>query len=476
MQPEIFISYAHLDNEKIEDEQTGWVSHFDQALTLELRARGLDVKVWKDNRDLDPDDFFDKEIIARVEGSKVLISVLSPRYVKQPYCLKELDTFVTTNDGAERVCKVLKRDLPTDEQPESVRGKTGFRFYFFNRETKEEIPLYDGYGAIIERDYWPTIRRVATSIQKRLATIPQIEDEIAKPAEPQASENGMTVFLAATSFDRKEDFAKVRDELEATGHKIVPDQELPHGAEAAQRAIVAALAQADISVHILGATGGFTPDGPGAIPITHLQLQKAAERVDGESRFRRLIWLPRNVQAEGESHSKVIDDLAKGATLLPSDEFVREPIENFKTILMDELTPEEASGKERFYLLCEPQDETKALDLRDALMDAGHAVELPAFDAGEDEKDAEHRRCLESCDRCIIVYGEASERWVKAGLDEIAARNSDAKGVHLVSTFVCLMQPASERKQRFRDPHIADERVVSALDGLGPDMVRRLTL
>ena len=62
---DIFISYAHLDNETISNEEKGWIEEFRQHLELALSRRhgraGL-IKVWWDNKRLDGSIVFDSSI------------------------------------------------------------------------------------------------------------------------------------------------------------------------------------------------------------------------------------------------------------------------------------------------------------------------------------------------------------------------------------------------------------------------------
>src|SRR5215472_15483470 len=96
-QPQIFISYAQIDNQKIDGARIGWVDRLFETLDLELRQLGVDFNFWRDRRDLELDGFFDDKILSAVSGSKVVIAVLSPGYPTRAYCVKELTHSVDKN-------------------------------------------------------------------------------------------------------------------------------------------------------------------------------------------------------------------------------------------------------------------------------------------------------------------------------------------------------------------------------------------
>jgi len=59
---DIFISYAHLDNPPLPDNNSGWVDHFHKELQITLDRRvgkSQKIKIWRDNK-LDGNQVFDQ--------------------------------------------------------------------------------------------------------------------------------------------------------------------------------------------------------------------------------------------------------------------------------------------------------------------------------------------------------------------------------------------------------------------------------
>ena len=73
---DVFISYAHIDNEPDREGDRGWVERFESALTLRLLKRfGQEVVVWRDPA-LDRSQRFDPVIERAVRGSDLLIGAV----------------------------------------------------------------------------------------------------------------------------------------------------------------------------------------------------------------------------------------------------------------------------------------------------------------------------------------------------------------------------------------------------------------
>src|SRR6266566_4896090 len=118
----LFISYAHIDNEPFSPGQDGWVSRLHASLDAMLSMRlGYKARIWRDLK-LKGDDVFADEITGQFSNAAVLISVISPRYLKSDWCKKELREFRAAAeksiglqvDNKSRVLKIIK--LPVESE------------------------------------------------------------------------------------------------------------------------------------------------------------------------------------------------------------------------------------------------------------------------------------------------------------------------------------------------------------------------
>src|SRR4051812_5204087 len=79
---DVFISYAHLDDKPLDETAKGWISEFHKLLKTRLEQTiGYDVNIWRDER-LTGNEVFAPEIEAQLPKLKVMVSIITPRYVQ----------------------------------------------------------------------------------------------------------------------------------------------------------------------------------------------------------------------------------------------------------------------------------------------------------------------------------------------------------------------------------------------------------
>ena len=138
---DIFISYAHIDNEALTEEDKGWISQFHKVLdTRVAQLTGEKPRIWRDLK-LGGNDMFDKAIVHQFNCARVMISIMSPRYLKSEWCMKELKQFYenasstsgVSFENKSRILKVVKTPFETNDVPNEIRGVfaslLGFEFF-----------------------------------------------------------------------------------------------------------------------------------------------------------------------------------------------------------------------------------------------------------------------------------------------------------------------------------------------------------
>lgn len=337
----IFLSYARDDNSTVTDEAKGWVSFLYAALEVEFREWGLDESpLWRDKRDVQQFEQFEKEIEDALRSAALMVAVLSPAYVQRRWCMEELARFsdlvgLETPEKRERIFKVVKRAV--DEEPEQLRGQEGYRFYAFDQENNREVPFYHpGRGA--EDRYWDVVRALAADLtaQLRHRASQRVEDT------PDTALPGRTVYLAYTSSDMAAEARRIRGELETAGLRVLPEHDdrppLTEGRLAGE--LRASLSEAEFSVHLLGETPGMVPEGTTS-PITVIQL-KAAE----DAGRPRIIWAPATKQRDRVMKS-FVSGLGAGEGMTTRDELIEEGFDRMKgylrSLIEAPVTSQEAS-------------------------------------------------------------------------------------------------------------------------------------
>ena len=60
---DVFISYAHIDNETIEEDQKGWITQLHRILQVRLaQLMGAEPRIWRDQK-LSGSDLYDQTIV-----------------------------------------------------------------------------------------------------------------------------------------------------------------------------------------------------------------------------------------------------------------------------------------------------------------------------------------------------------------------------------------------------------------------------
>src|SRR5580658_4952372 len=134
---DIFISYAHIDDESLIADRKGWITEFHRALEIRLaQLMGVKPVIWRDPA-LQGNHIFDKEIVDQFSKVAIMISILTPRYVKSDWCLKEANEFrdvceqnigFIVNNKA-RIFKVIKTPVAQDLHPDGIKKILGYEFY-----------------------------------------------------------------------------------------------------------------------------------------------------------------------------------------------------------------------------------------------------------------------------------------------------------------------------------------------------------
>ena len=126
---DIFISYAHLDDKPLTEGQKGWITKFHRILEVRLgQLLGEEPTIWRDPK-LSGNDVFDQSIVGEFKKARVMLSIMTPRYVKSDWCVRELSGFIDAAveegqlqvEDKSRVFKVVKTPIAAEEVPDKIR-------------------------------------------------------------------------------------------------------------------------------------------------------------------------------------------------------------------------------------------------------------------------------------------------------------------------------------------------------------------
>lgn len=187
---DIFVSYAHVDNEILPGEEQGWVTQFITTLEVYLRqklGRREHYSLWRDpelpgNVPLTP------EIIETVKESQIFLMILSPGYVTSNWCLDELATFVKSRGVDSGRVFVVERDKLTEsDRPRVLADLKGYAFWVADKQ-QQGVTRTLGTPATIKyrADYFRQVEDLAIQLVQCVKQLRKQDRSAGSMPSPQA--------------------------------------------------------------------------------------------------------------------------------------------------------------------------------------------------------------------------------------------------------------------------------------------------
>ena len=224
---DIFISYAQLDDEPLSAGDEGWITRFHSTLAAMLSMElGDAAKIWRDEKKLAGNDVLSEEIMEQLSRTALMLSVLSPRYLKSDWCTRELAEFCsvaeqTTGlivDRQSRLVKIFKSPIKSLEMlPEPVQDTLGHEFFTY--EDNVPLELDSVYGEQYKHAYYKKLKKLSVELAGFLEILATSGDA-AQQRDAAASQTGVTVYLAECSHDRWDEREVLEFELRQHGYRV----------------------------------------------------------------------------------------------------------------------------------------------------------------------------------------------------------------------------------------------------------------
>jgi len=476
-----FISYAHLDNVQLIEGSKGWVTNLHRALEVRVgQLLGKQPQIWRDPK-LTGNDDFAETLMERLRRVAVLVSVVSPLYIKSEWARKELTEFwraaeeqggVRFRDKA-RIFKVLKTPVRLEMHPPELQHLLGYEFFKVDPVTGRVHELDEIFGADAQRDFWMRLDDLAHDVCCLLEMLET--SEATRGPHVQAGKN-VSIFLAETTQDLREQREAIKRELQQHGYTVLPARPLPMFAAEMKTALREDLAECRMSVHLIGKSYSFVPEGS-AESLLEIQNELAVERGQAGN-FSRLLWIPPRLQAEDERQRKFIEQLRMDPRAHDDADLLETPLEDLRTVIQERLRREEEPSREpvacdpcppQLYLICDQRDAEMISPWADFLFEQGFEVIHPVFEGDEAEVREYHEETLRSCDGALILYGAGSECWLRRKLRELQKSAGYGRSKPTPPAGILLVAPKTPEKERFRTHEAV---VISQLDGFSPEPLR----
>ena len=433
--PDVFISYAHLDNETAGGGTEGWVERFHKSLSHKVQTyRGRSPEIWRDLQ-IDRTGELRDEVFDALNRAAVLVPILSPSYMNSMWCTSELDKFATAaraQDGEgtkNRIFKVVKIPIGTDE-PTVVKERLGYEFF-------ERVENRSRFGfRTIDPNFGDG------HLQKFLQKIDDLARDICEKLESIVTESKATVYLSRPTAGLDSRYHAVKRELRAQGYAVVPDKPLPVSDGDFRVAVDDWLKQSRLSIHMFGRHDARQARLDETVhfgnQIRPQEEYELANEVCVAGEIRNLIWIARDQEFDTEDQEQFAETL-RSVNLPDLSELTDVGFESLKEVIRQKLkeleaepgeiedaTEYEDSDHSSVYVLCHPCDVDAAhlCDLLSDLEAAELVVHTPSFDddpATIDERHKQHQAWLQTCDGIVVFSNQSKKIWLDTQKSEIIA-------------------------------------------------------
>jgi hypothetical protein len=403
---DIFVSYAHVDDEPLAGADKGWVTTLINGLKILLGkklGRSDAFSLWMDH-ELRGHTALTPNVIEQLEGSATLVLILSPGYLASQCCHLELNAFlakVGANSG--RVFVVEHEKVEQVERPAELSDLLGYQFWVSDdaghartlaipKPNPEEVEYYQKLD---------DLARQLTDQLKELKEQAKATPVAAFLPTNTTSETTLTptIFLAEVSSDLEERRQEVKRYLDQQGVRILPDK--AYSFATIQQSLDQDLSECRLFVQLLSdKTGNGYPQ---------FQYERAIA-----ANLPVLQWRDPALDL-----TAVTDD-AHRALLSLSTVAATDQIE-FQAYIIKQLKPKDDRKYEPIdedvfvFINAAPEDMPLAHQIKDILEARGVGYSLP-LELSVTTKPAEIRQYLEqnllSCDAVIVLYDSTSVVWV----------------------------------------------------------------
>jgi hypothetical protein len=395
--PDIFLSFAHVDDQPFANQEKGWITHFTTHLRNELSrklGRKDNYSFWKDFR-LHGNDAVTTEIEQQVAEAETLLILFSPGWMASKWCQRELEMFRASHaDVAKRIFVVELDRIAMEDKPVIMQDLLNYPFW---RQTEKDRVRQLGYPVpqATDTDYFERLVDLSHDLANTLKTLQAVTP--ATPAPPKA-----TVYVAPVDYPLYSQRANLISELRQFGIEALP------AGNVLDSNMDANLAQCSHFVQLLDAH--YTM----GVPFNQHFIAETAGKPILQWRDPKLDYAGGHVP---EEHRKLLE----GKTVIAA------PLSDFTRMVRDAVLPKpkppeddtpKVNGEKMVFVHASQDDFERAYQVAQALKARGYGIALPRYQ-GEPER---IRKSIErgylSCDVLLVLHQKAPADVVEDYLSE----------------------------------------------------------
>jgi hypothetical protein len=425
---DVFVSYAHIDDEPLVGAQRGWVTTLVNNLETVVRQKlgSKDLALWMDH-ELAGNQPLTPAIMSALGNTAILLIILSPGYVGSEWCRRERQTFLNLVQGkreaGSQVFVVYGDKLERSSVPAELADLIGYPFWIQEQEGKAPRTLGRPVPTPAETEYYSRVNQLGHELSQELKRLRAARDAGVicapqgwaagglPPADMAAvcPPEGPTVFLAEVTDDLETRREEVRRYLSQAGLNVLPQTYYPRDdAGAFAQAMKADLARCKVFVQLLGAFAGRKVP---ALPKGYPELQHELAQAAG---IRLLQWRSRNLDV-GSVEDPAQRALLEGETVLACG------IEEFKQAIVEEARRPSRADPEHsrdvlVFVNNDAPDRELAENVAKLLLAEGVGSLMPLAAGSPDEIRTDLEQNLLTCDGLLLIYGATTASWVRSQL------------------------------------------------------------
>lgn len=281
---DIFISYAHRDDEPPAGAQQGWVTTLCQELRKGLSAKldGPPPEVWMDHR-LAMNAALGPELDERLSRSAVLLIVVSPPYLASHWCREERGTFLRLmkeRRGAKAAGSVfvIEKDR-VEQRPPELSDLVGRPLWLCD-DNDRMVTRTLGWPepGRVGDPYWDQVNWIGTYLAEQLKQLKRgagAQPSVGSGTDSPEPDARPAVLVARATDDLFEEYTLVLNYLQQAGIHVLPEEAFPEDPEAVRAFVERNLPRAKAFVQLLGPkVGRYGPDWPLGFPGIQLDAAK----------------------------------------------------------------------------------------------------------------------------------------------------------------------------------------------------------
>lgn len=415
---DVFISYAHVDDQPPVGEEEGWVTTLVGELKKELKRKlgGSGASWWMDESAMAGNIPIPDQILDAVDVSAVLVVFLSAGYLKSEWCHRERNKFLKQvgKRTRSRLFIVEQDNVERSELPNEFGDLLGYPFWEKQKRGTSTRRLGFPKPTPKEEGYYDLVIQLTADLSMELESLAQLQlaaeksghDKPVQILEQPVAESRRPVFLAEVTDDLDPQRNELKRYLEQAGLHVLPNRVYAREPTAFRQALEEDLARCDLFVQLLSPMPGKKTQD---LSQGYVGLQLECARREKKSILQ---WRDRTLD------TSTIDDSAHAA-LLKGDTVIAMGIEEFKheakkrAFYQPDPSPPKRTDTIYVFVDMESNDSTLADEVIKVLArcGVGYALPLDTNDPGAARRDLEENLLLS--DGMIVIYGESTHEWVR---------------------------------------------------------------